>query len=210
MTGQPDRPARQGVKILVAEDDAVSRRLIQVSLEQWGWEPVVTEDGNSAWKIISGPEAPAIGVIDWMMPGMDGLTLCRRVRGRQPIRPAYLILLTARGAREDLVAGLAAGADDYVIKPFDRAELRARIEVGIRVLDLQAELSCRIDELEQALAQVKQLKGLPPICMYCTKIRNDENYWQQLESYIRQHSDAEFTHGICPACYQKLAKNEPK
>lgn len=209
-TSPPKGPTGQQVRVLVAEDDAVSRRLIQASLEQWGWEPVLTKDGNSAWKVFSGPDAPDLGLIDWMMPGMDGPTLCRRVRNRHPRQPAYLILLTARGGREDLLAGLAAGADDYVTKPFDRAELRARIEVGLRVLGLQAELTRRIKDLELALAQVKQLKGLLPICMYCKRIRNDQNYWQQVESYIRQHSEAEFTHGICPNCFQKLAQGEPR
>ncbi len=206
MTGQPK--IRPRIKVLVAEDDAVSRRLIQASVERWGYEPVVAEDGDAAWKILSAPDAPALGVVDWMMPGVDGPTLCRRAHDRRPARPAYFILLTARVSREDLIAGLAAGADDYVTKPFDRAELRARLEVGVRTLDLQAELASRVRELEQALAQVKQLKGLLPICMYCKRIRDDRNYWQQVESYVSQHSGAEFTHGICPDCYQKLVERQ--
>jgi sigma-B regulation protein RsbU (phosphoserine phosphatase) len=206
MTGQPSEEIRERTKVLVAEDDAVSRRVMQASLEQWGYEPVVVEDGDAAWKILSEPDPPAIAVLDWMMPGVDGPTLCQRVRDSRPARPAYLILLTARGDREDLLAGLGSGADDYVTKPFDRAELRARLEVGVRILALQTELASRVREVEQALTQVKQLKGLLPICMYCKKIRDDRNYWQQVESYISRHSEAEFTHGICPDCYHKLVE----
>ncbi len=207
-TVQPADFSRPLRKVLVAEDDPVSRRLIEASLTQWSLEPVVAADGDAAWAILSRAEAPTLGVIDWMMPGIDGPTLCRRARERQGTRSAYLILLTARGGPEDLVTGLTAGADDYITKPFDRAELRARLEVGIRVLDLQAELARRIGELEQALKQVKRLKGLLPICMYCKRIRNDHNYWQRVESYIREHTEADFTHGVCPDCYQKLAEGK--
>ena len=104
---------------------------------------------------------------------------------------------------QDVVKGLEAGADDYMIKPFDAEELRARVRVGFRVLDLQEKLTHRVDELEQALGQIKQLQGLLPICSYCKKIRDDGNYWQQVEEYIGSHSEVKFSHGICPACYEK-------
>jgi DNA-binding response OmpR family regulator len=103
---------------------------------------------------------------------------------------------------------LTAGADDYIIKPFDRAELKARISTGERILRLQAELAARVKELELALANVKLLQGLLPICCYCKKIRNDQNYWQQVDSYIADHSEAQFTHGICPECREKILEPE--
>ncbi len=104
-----------------------------------------------------------------------------------------------------MIAGLDAGADDYIIKPFDTDELRARMAVGVRVLSLQEKLAERVDELQTALANVKQLRGLLPICSYCKRIRGDDQYWQQVEGYIAEHSDAQFSHGICPACYKNVA-----
>lgn len=113
-----------------------------------------------------------------------------------------------KGSCQDVVAGLQAGANDYVTKPFNAPELRARLQVGRRVLDLQMELTERVKDLEEALARVKQLEGYLPICAYCKKIRNDEDYWQQIESYISAHSKALFTHTICPDCYQRHIEPE--
>jgi CheY-like chemotaxis protein len=149
------------------------------------------------------PDAPRLALLDWMMPGLDGPDVCRKVRGQAGREPPYLILLTSRGAKEDVVVGLHSGADDYLTKPFDRGELQARLQVGRRILTLQHSLADRVRELESALAQVKQLQGLLPICCYCKKIRDDQNYWQQVEQYIGKHSAARFSHGICPECWQK-------
>ncbi len=122
--------------------------------------------------------------------------------------PTYVILLTALGGRQNVIQGLHAGADDYITKPFDREELRARLEVGRRIVELQRSLAERVRQLEVALARVKQLQGLVPICSYCKKIRNDRNYWQQLESYLSDHSEAQFSHGICPECYERFVRPE--
>lgn len=134
-------------KILVAEDDAVSRELITARLEKWGYEPVVTTNGYEAMGVLSKPDGPRLALVDWMMPGMDGLEVCRKVR--ESAQSAYIILLTSRGAKEDLVEALQAGADDYVVKPFERDELHARIKVGLRIIALQTELQKRIKELEE-------------------------------------------------------------
>jgi phosphoserine phosphatase RsbU/P len=146
--------------------------------------------------------------MDWMMPGVDGLELCRRVRAIDARLPTYLMLLTSRSSREDIVAGLQAGADDYVVKPFDEAELQARLQVGVRVVQLQVSRADRVRDLEDALARVKQLQGLLPICSYCKKIRDDRNYWQQVEQYVTDRTEARFTHGICPTCYERHVKPE--
>jgi DNA-binding response OmpR family regulator len=192
------------MRILVAEDDPVSRLLLETHLEKWGHEPVSTTDGGAAWEILQTEDAPALAILDWMMAGLDGVEVCRRARARMDPRPLYIILLTARANREDTVAGLAAGADDYVTKPFHAAELRARVGVGVRVLQLQTELAARIADLEQALARVDQLHGILPICSYCKKVRNDTDSWQQMEAYVSAHSAVRFSHGICPDCIKSV------
>ena len=196
------------MRILIAEDDAVSRRVLETTLVRWGHEVVVTCDGIAAWDALQRADAPALTILDWMMPGMEGVEVCRRVRQLPTPAPPYIILLTAKGGKEDLATGLDAGADDYIAKPFDREELRARVQVGARVVRLQRSLAERVRELEDALSQVKQLQGILPICSYCKKIRDDQNYWQRVESYISEHSEAQFSHGVCPDCYEGVVKPE--
>ncbi len=196
------------MRILIAEDDAVSRRLLEATLVKWGYEVIMTTDGLQALEILRHPDAPSLAILDWMMPGMDGAEVCLKARATAGDRLLYIVLLTAKGRKEDIVEGLTAGADDYVVKPFDRAELKARINAGERILRLQAELAARVKELELAFANVKLLQGLLPICCYCKKIRNDQNYWQQVDAYISEHSEAQFTHGICPDCRDKHVKPE--
>ena len=196
------------MRILIAEDDAVSRRVLEATLAKWGYEIVVTTDGLQALEALTHPGAPSLAVLDWMMPGLDGSEVCRRARQAAGDRLLYLILLTAKGRKEDIVEGLTAGADDYVVKPVDRSELKARINVGERILRLQTELATRVKELELALSKVKLLQGLLPICCYCKRIRDDQNYWQQVEGYISSHSEAQFTHGICPDCREKIIEPE--
>jgi response regulator RpfG family c-di-GMP phosphodiesterase len=115
-------------------------------------------------------------------------------------------MLTSKNTRADILAGLNAGADDYVVKPFDVEELRARVKVGERIVELRQSLAERVQELEAMVQQVKTLQGLLPICVYCKKIRNDKSYWQQVESYLMERSDVRFSHGICPDCYEKMVK----
>jgi len=128
------------VKILIAEDDATSRLLLTRVLENWGYEVTVTSDGAEAWQALQTEDAPRLAILDWMMPGMDGVDVCRRVRSLGTLRPPYIILLTALDDKESLVTGLNSGADDYVGKPYDSSELRARLEVGRRLIELNDEL----------------------------------------------------------------------
>ena len=194
------------MKILIAEDDPVSRRVLEATLVKWGYEVVTTGNGSEAWEALAFPEAPRLAILDWMMPGLDGVEICRRVRGRPNPGPLHIILLTARGRQEDVIAGLQAGADDYVTKPFDHEELRARVQVGVRIVELQTMLGARVVELEEALVRVRQLSGLLPICSYCKKVRDDRNYWQQVEQYVATHTNVQFSHGICPDCYSKVVE----
>jgi len=193
------------MRVLVAEDDRVTGEILARTLERWGYEASVVRDGRDAWEHLRGEVAPTLAILDWMMPHMDGPDICRHVRAELPLANMYLLLVTAREARGDIVAGLNAGADDYIVKPFDPEELRARVAVGIRVLTLQQKLAERVAELETALSNVKQLRGLLPICSYCKRIRGDDQYWQQVEGYISEHSDAQFSHGICPSCFATIS-----
>jgi sigma-B regulation protein RsbU (phosphoserine phosphatase) len=178
------------VRILIADDDRMSTMMLGRTLEQWGFDVVVAHDGVAAWERIAGDKPPELAIVDWMMPGIDGIELCRRIRATPPRSPVYVILLTARTSRQDLVLGLEAGADDYLTKPFDPDELRARIHVGQRTLGL--------------IANIKRLTGLLPICSYCKRIRSDHDYWEQVEGYLTEHTEARFSHGICPSCLETV------
>ena len=143
-------------RILVAEDDAVSRELICARLTKWGYEVIATQSGTEAMTALRKKDAPTLAILDWVVPDMDGLKICRRIR--EVDRVLYIILLTARGSKRNVVEGLCAGADDYLIKPFDKEELPARILVGLRMMALQAALAKRVRELEAATAEIGELK----------------------------------------------------
>ena len=190
------------MRTLVADDDPVLRRLVTGLLTSWGHEVESAGDGDEAWQVLAGEDPPPIAILDWIMPGPTGVEICRRLRESTSGALVYVLLLTSRGNTDDIVTALASGADDYVTKPFEPAELRARLQVGERVIGLQRKLADRVMALEHALAHVTRLQGLLPICMYCKKIRDDQNYWQQVELYIGDHSGATFSHGICPECME--------
>lgn len=190
-------------RILVADDDSVSRRLLDAMLTDWGYDVVPVSSGVEAMEEIVKPDTPAVLLLDWIMPGMDGLEVCRRVRELDiDKRIPYIIMLSVKEGPSNVVEGLNTGADDYVAKPFDPDELRARIRVGVRMVELQNALSERVEELEDAMSKVKSLEGMLPICSLCKKVRDDQGYWNQIEMYISAHSDATFTHGMCPPCIQ--------
>jgi DNA-binding response OmpR family regulator len=183
------------LRVLIAEDDAVSSKLLQTLLGEWDYEVIVTETGEEAWEILKQDDGPSLAILDWLMPGLSGPQVCRKVRGNPLNRMMYLILLTRLGKKDYIVKGLEAGADDYLAKPFHPAELRARVQSGERVVDL-----------EEALAKVQQLQGLIPICSWCKKIRDDQDYWHQVDAYVAKHVDVQFSHGICPTCYEEVMK----
>ncbi len=192
------------MKILIVEDDLETRQKLERLLTRWQYEVTTAANGIEAWKILQQPETPRLVLLDWEMPGMTGVEVCARARHQFRLAPLYLILLTGHNTKANITQGLDAGADDYITKPFDQEELRARLQAGSRIVRLQAELAERLQELQGALADVKQLQGLLPLCSCCKKIRDGKNYWHQVEGYISRHSDATFTHGICPNCYQKV------
>jgi phosphoserine phosphatase RsbU/P len=192
------------MQILIADDEPVSRGLARAALAESGCDITCVDDGDTAWGAIEARTAPMLAILDRMMPGVNGLELCRRAHRTGAYPPLYIVMVTSAGQPADLAEGLDAGADDYIPKPFNRAELRARANVGLRMLALQESLARRVADLEAALASVKQLRGLLPMCAYCKKVRVDNTYWQQLEGYLTAHSDAQVSHGICPECFPQV------
>lgn len=192
------------MKILIAEDDRTSRTMLGAVLQKYGHEVVATEDGEQAWRELQAEDAPRLAILDWMMPLMDGLEVCHRVRQQQRERSTYLIMLTTRDCKEDIAAGLDAGADDYLTKPYHPGELRARVEVGMRLLAATDSLQDKVAELQEAMAHIQTLEGILPICMHCKSIRDDQGYWRRVEAYLAKRTGVEFTHSLCPDCVQKL------
>lgn len=192
------------MRILVAEDDLTSRTILAGIIGKLGYEALMASDGGSALEIMTGDDVPEMAVIDWIMPVMDGIEVCRKIRCKDTEQPPYIIMLTGKDRKRDIVAGLEAGANDYISKPYDLDELKARIEVGRRMVSIQKQLAEKIVELKEALGHIKTLKGIVPICASCKKIRDDKGYWEQVEVYVKNHSEAQFSHGICPDCIKKL------
>lgn len=177
------------MNILIAEDDATSRFLLKSALTKLGHDVTEAQDGIEALSHVESAQISLV-VSDLMMPRMDGLELCRRIRAARLPHYIYFILLTFVEGKSAYISGMEAGADDFLNKPIDLDMLAARVAVAQRILSLQVEVS--------------QLTGLLPICSICKKVRDDQNYWHQVESYIERHSDAEFTHSYCPDCFKKL------
>jgi CheY-like chemotaxis protein len=192
--------------VLVADDLDVNRKLLRSLLTAEKYEVIEASNGIDAFNILQTATGPMVGLIDWEMPEMEGIEVCQKARALYKTPPLYLILLTVRDSKQDIVAGLQAGANDYITKPFDKTELLARVGIGKQMVLLQQTLTEHVAELKEALISVKQLGGLLPICSYCKKIRDDHNYWQQVEAYVGQHSEAKFSHSICPQCYEDVVK----
>lgn len=192
------------MKILIAEDDYTSRLMLQVILEKWKYKVITAENGTEAMNLIDHEnEQPQIAVLDWEMPVMDGLEVCQKMRALERKTPIYIIMLTARTSTSDIVHGLDSGADDYITKPFNENELRARVRVAERMVRIQESLANTVEELREALEHVDTLQGILPICMHCHGIRSDDEAWHKLEKYIENNTMAKFSHSICPACLAK-------
>lgn len=192
------------MNILIAEDDPVCQAVTEEIGRSLGHDVILADDGLAAWRAVEEHgNTLDLAVLDWQMPGLDGLEVCKRIRADASITFCYIIMFTSHGKTENIVSGFEAGADDYISKPFAIEEFRARIDVGTRMARLQRALEKRVAELERALADVKTLRELLPICSYCKKIRDDEHYWTDVDHYLMCHSDVDFTHGICPECIVK-------
>jgi sigma-B regulation protein RsbU (phosphoserine phosphatase) len=178
------------LNILAVEDDILARKIICRSLRRLGHEVIEAADGEEAWTLLQA-DGIRVVVCDWMMPRLDGLELCRRIRAKIGAEYVYFILLTGNSASDDNQRAAAeAGVDDFLTKPLDPQEMWMRLRVAERIL--------------RYATQVSQLETFLPICSYCKKIRDDKNYWQQIESYINKRTGTDFSHSVCPDCYQKV------
>ena len=177
-----------GVSILVVDDDPVARAQLSALVRAAGYQVSLAEHGSEAWDTLQVARIPVV-ISDWYMPEMDGPELCRRIRARRDQPYVYFILITSRGGKEQYLAGMRAGADDFITKPVDADQLCARLTVAERILGVRREL--------------QQLEGLLSVCAYCKRIRDDQENWSSLEGYIEKRSEAQFSHGICPECYAK-------
>jgi sigma-B regulation protein RsbU (phosphoserine phosphatase) len=179
------------MKVLLADDDDASRRLLTSQVVELGFEAIQAADGEEAWEAFL-VHRPEIVLTDWSMPRLDGLGLCRRVRELGEGAYVYIIVVTAMDQRVGFLEAMGAGADDFLGKPCDLMELNVRIRVACRILDLQNHVS--------------HLEGLLPICPSCRRIQDERSDWQQVESFVSRRSEAQFSHGICPECYESVMK----
>jgi len=189
--------------VLIVDDLPKNLQVLALLLDKAGYRVSMALGGAQALAMIA-QDPPELVLLDVMMPDMDGLEVCRKLKADPTTADVPVIFLTARAELQDLEEGFRIGAVDYVTKPFRGGELLARVgaHVGLRQ-SLERERDLR-RSLETALAQVRSLSGLLPICSCCKKIRDDRGYWNKIEAYIEEHSDAGFTHGICPECARNL------
>jgi sigma-B regulation protein RsbU (phosphoserine phosphatase) len=175
------------MKVLMVEDDPVARVVLQASLVALGYEVIAAPNGDAAWQLLAHDPIRVI-VSDWDMPKMDGLELCRRVRDRQAEYVYFILLTNLSATDENQESALGAGVDDFLTKPVNPRELKMRLHVAERILGFTA--------------HIEKLESFIPICSYCKKVRDDQSYWQQIETYINQRTGSEFSHSVCPDCYQ--------
>ena len=195
-------------RVLIADDDERPRQLLAHYLKNWGFHVTACRDGNEALQMLEAEHAPVLALIDWKMPGLEGVEICRRLRGR-PGRHRYTYIILVTG-QSDAAAGLEAGADDFVTKPYNVDELRARLTVGQRVIGLERRLAEHIEKLREALDQIGQLPDVGAmvcICPECKRARDGQKHWQPVETYLHEHTGANLMHQTCPDCEERARQN---
>ncbi len=189
------------MKILIAEDEFTTRMMVQVSLENWGYDVLDAHDGKEALAVFEQKEKPRIVILDWEMPGVNGIEVCQSLKEANAEDPPYIILLTGRDSEKDILQGFDAGADDYITKPFSGDELRARVRVAdrlVRMQDMQKEF---VKELRSALDQIAALQGNVVVCEKCNKIEHlDGDAWLDFTEFIESSTDGRCIKVICPVC----------
>lgn len=189
------------MNILIAEDEFTTRMMVQVCLEKWGYRVESVINGTEAWDKLQQPDAPHIAILDWEMPELSGVDVCRRVKEMDLETPIYVILLTARDSNTDILMGFDAGADDYMTKPFNDNELRARVRVAERLVRTQASLAESVAELKEALNQLEMLESGVEVCGKCRSFFSPyDGEWHSLNDVVNNGADPRFIVNTCPAC----------
>lgn len=189
-------------RILVVDDNAANIDVMLAFLEAEGYDLSIATTGEMALKIAR-HSAPHLILLDVMMPGMDGFATCRELKAEERTMDIPVIFVTAKKEVEDIVKGFASGGVDYISKPFRQEEVLSRVATHLKLRRLLITQERLIAKLNAALAEVNTLRGLLPICSYCKKIKDKKGAWKKLETYLRTHTQADFSHGICPDCLQK-------
>jgi phosphoserine phosphatase RsbU/P len=191
-------------RVLCVDDDPATQMVLSGIIEDAGWRPEPALNAAAARDALTANPEIQVVLLDWMLPDGSGVDLCRELKATSGAS-LYVILVTVRGAPEDVETGLDAGADDYLVKPVSPVEVRARIRSGLRAADAQRQLAERLAQLELALKRVSSLESLLPLCMYCRRI-NSSATWQSVEDYLWEHVDVKVSHGCCPDCLSKLQR----
>ncbi|HXE73129.1 MAG TPA: response regulator [Candidatus Nitrosotenuis sp.] len=194
-------------RVLIAEDDPDVRQVLGRILARQGYEVREAASGVEAWEIMQGPDPPSLLLLDWMMPGMDGVELCSLLRTRQDGPPVYIILLTARAGTDTIVEGLEAGADDIVLKPYERLELEMRVRVGERSLAVQRRLARKVEKLQEALAQASRPPAPRLTCALCNQ-PPDKGEWYHLEMSAPGEPQTRRRIGLCRTCSRRALDAE--
>lgn len=188
--------------ILVVDDQPANLKVLMQVLQDADFHILVANSGNRALQLVS-RQLPDIILLDVMMSGLDGFETCRLLKQNPATTNIPVIFMTALNSLDDELHGFDAGGVDYVTKPFHQQKVLARIRAHLTIRRQQRMILEKNEQLKRALAEIKQLSGILPICCRCKKVREDNGYWKQVEKYISEHSDAEFTHGFCPECYEE-------
>ena len=176
------------MQVLIAEDDPIALQILKIALQKMGHTVTSKPNGQDAWNFFQ--ERPVnIVVSDWDMPGLDGLEFCRQIRDSAKASYTYFILLTGKNSAEEMTEAMDEGVDDFLPKPLNESTLSSRMRVAERIIDFYQ--------------QIRELKTIIPICSYCKKIRNDDDYWQRLENFLELNLNKDISHSICPECYDK-------
>lgn len=192
------------VKILIAEDELTTRMLVQVSLENWGYRVESVVNGQEAWLALKQKDAAQIAILDWEMPELDGPEVCRKVKEIGEGNSPYIIMLTGRDSDNDIAKGFDAGADDYMTKPFNDNELRARVRVAERMVRTQTSLSDSVTELKEVLNHLEMIREGVVVCQSCCNIlNNDDDQWYSIEESVKNQDDPRFIQTVCPNCIQE-------
>ena len=192
-------------RVLIVEDHARTSAALRTLLERKAYDVALAGSVAEALKILEEPNAPRLALLDWNLPDGTGLDIVHALRKAKEGPYVHCIVVTARDGEEDVALALAAGADDFLRKPCGPSELIARVNNGARVIGLQRQLEDRIADLEKSVEERRQLERLLPICMYCKKVRDDSDYWQEIESYLHNRTGTDFSRGICPECMKRVA-----